>query len=81
MIVDTLHVITEVRDTVIFSHCIRTIVPIMYAGVIRYSPINCYTQMLVNLSGSRDLHWLIGMLACQCTHKQALNVASDRDET
>ena len=37
--------------------------------------------MLVILSGSRDLHWLLGMLVSQCTHEQALNVAYDLDET
>ena len=41
-----------------------------------------YTQsMLVILSGSRDLHSLIGMLVYQCTHKQAPNVASNLEET
>ena len=40
-----------------------------------------YTQsMLVILSGSRDLHWLIGMLVYQCTRKLALNIASDLGE-
>lgn len=66
--------IPEVRDTVLFRYCT------LYAGV-RKNPINRYTQsMLVILSGSRDLHWLIGMLVYQCTHKQALNIASDLGE-
>ena len=37
--------------------------------------------MLVILSGSRDLQWLLGMLVSQFTHKQALNVAYDLDES
>ena len=50
---------------------------IMYAGTYhKHSNQLLLQSMLVILSGSRDLHWL-----SQFTHKQALNVAYDLDES
>ena len=67
-------IMTQEHDPVLLRYCT------LYAGV-RKNPINRYTQsMLVILSGSRDLHWLIGMLVYQCTHKRALNIAPDLGE-
>ena len=75
--------IPEVRDR--FVQMLYIVSPSCDVCGIRYNPINSYTQsMLVTLSGSRDLtdlHWLIGMLVFQCTHKQALSVASDLGQT
>ena len=67
--------IPEEHDPVSLRYCT------LYADI-RKNPISRYTQsMLVILSGSRDLHSLIGMLVYQCTHKQAPNVASNLEET